>query len=318
MSKIVFINNSSELGAGTRGSSLGYPALKIAAIKNGSPFFKDTDTLTIVHENELLEHEISASNAKRIEGIYSIHEKVSSAVSASLEAQKFPFVIAGDHSNAAGTIAGIKKKFPDKRLGVIWIDAHADLHSPYTTPSGNIHGMPLAIALGEDNKSNARNILSDKEMQDWNKLKSVSGQSPCIGYEDLVFIGLRDTEYEEDWLIENNNVFNLSVTDVRLKGSKSIRKEIEHHLNNTDLIYISFDVDSMDCLAISHGTGTPVPGGFTKQESIKLLAELIQMDKLCCFEVTEINPLLDEKGNKMAESSLEIMEVVKNGIEQSN
>jgi len=142
----------SELGAGTRGASMGIDALKIAAIDLGSDYFRRHDDVEIVDENWLLLEKVKFKYAKRIRGIIKIYERISKNVARVLKKPgTFPIVLSGDHSSAGGTIAGIKAAYPDQSIGVVWIDAHADLHSPYTTPSGNMHGMPLAAALGEDN-----------------------------------------------------------------------------------------------------------------------------------------------------------------------
>jgi arginase len=136
----------SELGAGTRGASLGVDALKIAAIDLESNYFRKYDSVDIEDENWMLLEKVNHKYAKRIRGLVKIYERLSKVVVKQLKkTDAFPIVLAGDHSTAGGTIAGIKTAFPDERLGVIWIDAHADIHSPYTTPSGNLHGMPLVI-----------------------------------------------------------------------------------------------------------------------------------------------------------------------------
>lgn len=147
MKRIILVENKSEIGAGTRGASLGIDAVKIAALNAKSNYFKDTKIIKIENENDKLWEETSFESAKRIEGIVKVYKRISNSVSDILTKNKFPVLLSGDHSNAGGTIAGIKKAYPEKRLGVIWIDAHADLHSPYTSPTGNVHGMPLATAL---------------------------------------------------------------------------------------------------------------------------------------------------------------------------
>src|SRR5204863_2735786 len=108
----------------------------------------------------------------------------------------------GDHGTSGGTITGIKMAKPNSKLGVIWIDAHADLHTPYTTPSGNMHGMPLAAAIGEDNEDCKVHDLDEKTMKQWEQLKNFGKISPKILPEDIVFISLRDYEKEEKHLIE--------------------------------------------------------------------------------------------------------------------
>src|SRR6202034_239293 len=148
---VKLIEVKSEVGAGTRGASLGIDAIKIAALDFRSDFFRNHRSLNIPDDNSALFGMIESRYAKRIRSVIKMYERVAAAVRDTLKDGKYPIIIAGDHSTAGGSIAGVKMAYPDSRLGVIWIDAHADLHSPYTTPSGNIHGMPLATALAEDN-----------------------------------------------------------------------------------------------------------------------------------------------------------------------
>ena len=152
MKNIKLIEVPSEIGAGTRGASLGIDAIKIAALDFMSSFFIHFPSEKIEVENHLLFEPIQSPYAKRIGGILTMYDRVSKAVNDTFKNNFFPLVISGDHSTAGGTIAGIKFAKPKSRLGVIWIDAHADLHTPYTTPSGNLHGMPLSASIGEDNE----------------------------------------------------------------------------------------------------------------------------------------------------------------------
>src|SRR6187551_1913751 len=152
MKNIKLIEIPSEIGAGTRGASLGIDAIKIAALDFMSNFFVHFPSEKIEIQNNLLFEPIHSPYAKRIQGVANMYDRISKAVSDSIRNNFFPVIISGDHSNAGGTIAGIKMAKPKSKLGVIWIDAHADLHTPFTTPSGNLHGMPLATAIAEDNK----------------------------------------------------------------------------------------------------------------------------------------------------------------------
>jgi arginase len=308
MEKIRLILNTSELGAGTRGASLGIDAMKIASIKAGSKYFANYNTSVIPTQNDLLYNDIKFDKAKRIDGVIDNYEKTTAMVSEVMEGGEYPIVLAGDHSCAGGTIAGIKKAHPDKRLGVIWIDAHADLHSPYTSPSGNIHGMPLATALNEDNLEHKVKDLDDEIAGQWDRLKNMGGIAPKINPEDLVFVGVRDTEVPEDYYMANNNVKNVSVEEVRRSEVREIAEDILSYLKDCDMLYVSFDVDSMDCDLVSYGTGTPVPNGLTEQEASGLINNLLIDKRVKCFEVVEINPCLDNKQNKMAETAFRILE----------
>ncbi len=308
MKKLKFIEVKSEIGAGTRGASLGVDAIKIAALDYGSSLFKQIDSVEIPHQNHLLFETQGSPYAKRIKGIISLYEKLSAEVSTTLKKNGFPLVLAGDHSTAGGTIAGIKMAYPKQRLGVIRIDAHADIHSPYTTPTGNMHGMPLAASLAEDNVSNKMNKPDKDTIELWNKLKKLGNISPKINYKDLVYIGVRDIEPEESFLLKKHKVKAFTTAEVKRNGVEKIAREALSHLSQCNLIYISFDVDSMDS-SISKGTGTPVRNGITEKEAGSLCVRLIQNEKVCCFEICEVNPTLD-KENLMAENTFEILQKV--------
>lgn len=287
---------------------MGPDAIKIAALDYGSNLFKKIESTEVQTENNMLFESTGSPYAKRIKGLLSVLERTAIAVKSSLKSNEFPVILAGDHSTAAGTISGIKMAYPKMRLGVIWIDAHADLHSPWTTPSGNMHGMPIAAVMAEDNASNKMN-KPDKETLDlWNKIKKIGGISPKIDWNDIVYIALRDVEPEESYLLKKHKVKIFSSNEVKRNGVEKIARDTLAHLNRCHMIYISFDVDSMDS-SISKGTGTPVRNGITEKEAGSLLVRLIQNEKVCCFEIAEVNPTLD-KENLMAENTFEILQRV--------
>lgn len=306
MRNIKIIEVKSEIGAGTRGASLGIDALQIAALDFMSNFFVNFPIEKIETENHLLYEPVQSPYAKRIHGVLTMYERVAKSVSETLKSGLFPLVLAGDHSSAGGTIAGIRMAKPKNRLGVIWIDAHADLHSPYTSPSGNMHGMPLATALAEDNKEHKVHNPDPKTVDLWNQLKNVGKIAPKIQPEDLVFIGLRDYEKEEEAILKKNNIKVIPVQEVRRKGVEHVVRQALLHLSNCDDIYVSFDVDSLDS-SISRGTGTPVSNGLKEREAEDMMAALMQNHKICCFEITEVNPTLD-KENLMAEIAFNILQ----------
>jgi hypothetical protein len=152
ISRLKLYEITSELGAGTRGSSLGVKALKIASLGYNSDYFSLIPTTKIKTENDKLFEKVKHPYAKRIPYIYKMWERMSSSIYQTMAIEKkFPIILTGDHSNAGGLISGVKMAHPDKKIGLIWVDAHADIHSPITTPSGNMHGMPIAALLNEDN-----------------------------------------------------------------------------------------------------------------------------------------------------------------------
>lgn len=306
MKNIKLIEVSSEIGAGTRGASLGIEAIKIAAMDFMSNFFIHFPSEKIPHENKLLYEPIESPFAKRIKGVNLMYEKVSKSVADSIKNNFFPVVISGDHSTACATIAGIKLAKPKSKVGVIWIDAHADLHTPYTTPSGNMHGMPLAAAIGEDNKDCAVHELDEETKKYWDKLKSVTKNAQKILPEDIVFISLRDFEKEEKYLIDKYNIKVVTTKEVRSKGPENIVRSVIRYLDDCTDIYVSFDVDSLDS-SISKGTGTPVSNGLKEREAEDLISKFMQNRKICCFEIAEVNPTLD-KENLMAEIAFNILQ----------
>jgi arginase len=308
MKTLKFVEVKSEIGAGTRGASMGPDAIKIAALDYGSNMFKQIESIEIKTENQLLFEAPKPPYAKRIAGVLGIYERLSVQVAQLLKKNCFPIILAGDHSTAGGTIAGIKMAYPKQRLGVIWIDAHADIHSPYTSPSGNLHGMPLAASLNEDNIGSKMNKPDKDTIDLWNRLKKVGGISPKINYSDLVYIGVRDVEPEETFLLKKHKVKTFSTAEVKRNGVEKIARDALAHLTHCNLIYVSFDVDSMDS-SISKGTGTPVRNGITEKEAGSLCVRLVQNEKVCCFEICEVNPTLD-KENLMAENTFEILQKV--------
>jgi len=307
MSNIKIIKNRSDIGAGTRGSDMGIDAIEIAAINQNNDFFNKHAFQDVETHNETIYNKNTNNFAKRIEHVVEQCVRVSKAVAENLMQRFFPIVLSGDHSSALGTISGIKAANPDKILGVIWIDAHADIHSPYTSPSGNIHGMPLAAAMGIDNLECQINTPGEITATHWNGLKNIGVDGPKLKPEHLIYFGVRDFEEAEQYAIEKNNIRLIKVEELRYRGLDICVKESIGKLLDCDLIYISFDVDSMDCDNISYGTGTPVPYGLLPTEVMQIIDTLLATKKVCCIEFTEINPLLDNKGNKMAETAFEVL-----------
>jgi len=313
--KIKIIKNRSDIGAGTRGSDMGIDAIEIAAINKNSDYFNKYEFLDVKTINEAIYTKQQSIFALRIENVLKVCKNVSTDVKKTIQGNYYPIVLSGDHSSALGTISGLKLAHPEKTLGVVWIDAHADIHSPYTTPSGNIHGMPLAAALAYDNLDNKINNLSDSTNKNWEALKNIGNISPKIKPENIIYFGVRDTEKPENFIIETNNIKNYSVAEMRYRGFEKCIQEAINSLENCDHIYISFDVDSMDCDLISRGTGTPVSKGFDQQEVTGIMNSFVSTKKVSCIEIVEINPLLDEKGNVMAETAFEILRDITKTIE---
>lgn len=298
----------SELGCGKRGASHGPEAIMYADINRKGDFFSRFQFTRIEDLNYELIHPTPYTHAKYIDHIAKVVDKIVEEVEDCFDYEQFPIIFSGDHSNAIGSIAAIRNYYPDKRLGVIWIDAHGDLHSPCTTPSGNVHGMALAACLGDVYQSEAINTPDAATMHYWKRLLHAGDRRihPKVKPEDVVMIDIRDLE-EPEWTdIKDNHIRYYGPEAVSSKPIRQIASETLQYLDHCDLIYISFDVDSMDP-SVAIGTGTSTPGGMTLSNAKELMRSLFRSDKLVALEITEVNPLEDHK-NEMAQAVLQIMD----------
>jgi arginase len=296
----------SELGAGTWGASLGIEALQIAARAHESDVLDRYPSHQIKHA--FADREVPVW-AKNIGSIVKVYYKIADYIQWMIREQEaFPFVITGDHANAAGTIAGLKIAYPGKRLGVVWIDAHADIHTPWTSPSGNMHGMPVALSLNLRKDHRGTNKVSPTTEKFWNEACELGGIAPKILPQDLVFIGIRDLENEEWDIIQQLGIRYYTPMDLTELGTHRIVDETLAHLTDCDIIYVTFDVDSLESELIM-GTGTPVPGGLSVPQAVSILKRFWQEPRLVGLEVTEVNPLLDNQ-NRTAEIVSRVIEEV--------
>ncbi|MDZ4839187.1 MAG: arginase [Bacteroidota bacterium] len=306
MGKTKILICSSEVGAGKRGASLGPDAIRIEAVNQ---FFNIFDRLPSeeVKVSALNKYTPETKQAKYIKQIVSTHGKISSKMCKAHKEGYNTIIFSGDHSNAAGFFNGFREAYPTAKLGLIWIDAHGDLHSPYTSPSGNVHGMPVSILLGLDNLKYQRNNLKPEVKKNWEKIKKMGSLeiSPKLNPEDIIFIDIRDLEKEEWALIEELQIKHYTPAIRREIGVQKIIEETIAYFKDYDGMYISFDVDSMDP-SISTGTGTPVPDGLKRHEAAELLKAFVNMKNFKSLEITEVNPLLDTE-NKMAYAVVKIL-----------
>jgi arginase len=286
------ITVESDFGAGKKGAALGPQAL-LQELQQAN--FSAFD---VFNYSRLVPHEVTPSeetpHGRNIENIRNFQEKIVENIQDILKLHKIPFIISGDHSSANALISGIKDYHANSRIGVIWIDAHADLHSPYTTPSGNIHGMPIAALMGDDHREMAKNDPKDITRSLWEVLKKLGRRriTPKIQGRDLVFIALRSTEEEEEMIIKKEGIKAFRPDDIRKLGIETIATQTLEHLRNCEYIYVSFDVDSLDT-QYSTGTGTPVEDGLTVEQARHLITTFCNSEKLIGMEITEINPNLD-------------------------
>ena len=314
MKSIEFIQVPSDLGSGRRGAGLGISALHAVAQEEQMDIFHRYPRSYVPVRNEACFYPPKSSSAKYLEEIKIVIRDTGNKVKSVLERAVFPIILAGDHSTAAGSMIGSKLYAGEKRLGVVWIDAHADLHTPYTTPTGNVHGMPVAMAAAVDNMVEKQNHVDEATSNLWNDAKKLGWSGAKIDLEDFVLISGRALENQEQALMRRHGIKNFTVPEVRKLGVEEVVKQSLSRLAHCDYLYISFDVDSMDP-SISRGTGTPVPNGLTDVEALEINKLLIQSPKVIAWEMVEINPLLDIE-NKMAKVALNILDSMVETLEK--
>lgn len=219
--------------------------------------------------------------------IIDVNQKLNKEVSASIENNRFPLVLGGDHSIVVGSVSAISKHY--NNLGVIWYDAHGDLNIPEESPSGNIHGMPLRILTGE----------GPKELLELN--------SNVIKPENIVLIGMRDLDKGERQFIKDHNIKTFTMSDIDKLGIKEVIENTIEYLKsrNVDGVHLSLDVDALDPLE-TPGTGTRVLGGLSYRESHFALELLHQSHLISSMDLVEVNPLIDSN-NYTAEQAVSLV-----------
>lgn len=275
-----------DLGAGRRGVDMGPSALRIAGIaeKLTALGYNVADMGDIEIGTQETE-EIGSAKLKYLDEIAKKSEELARKVESSLEQGHFPLCLGGDHSMALGTIAGISSycRKNNLELGIIWIDAHADMNTEETTPSGNIHGMPVAASMGYGA----------------GRLTHLYGFSPKVKPENCHLIGLRSIDQQERETIKNLNVSVYTMTDIDKIGIHRVINRVLNDLKGkVDHIHVSFDLDSVDPEA-APGVGTPVSGGLSFREAHLLMETIAECGCMSSLEIAEVNPILDTR-NKSA------------------
>lgn len=177
--------------------------------------------------------------------------------------------------------------------------------------------MPIAAALGVDNQENQVNVVPEETARDWERMKNIGIPGPKFLPSDLIYMGVRDTEDPENQVVKKLGLRNYMVHDVRYRGLDTVMDEVIDTLYDCDILYISFDVDSLDCDLVSQGTGTPAPKGFDPEEVRQIIDRLLKTNKVVCLEITEVNPLLDD-GNTMAETAFWVLNEITKTITKAN
>lgn len=291
--KVRVIGFPMDLGAGRRGVDMGPSALRIAGV---------ADKLTALGYTVLDSGDVDIKTAEiqeianpRLRYLPEIKHActvLADEVESALDNDEFPLVLGGDHSMAIGTIAGIAAhcKKNNKRLGVIWIDAHSDINLPDTSPSGNIHGMPVAVSLG----------LGAPE------LTKIGGDFVKLHPHEIAMIGLRSVDEGERALIKKLKIESYTMSDIDKQGiHRIIAKVLSSMRAKVDHLHVSFDLDSVDPMFAS-GVGTPVPGGLTYREAHLIMEAIADTGYMASMEVAEVNPILDNK-NASAEAAADLI-----------
>lgn len=296
--KLCIITSEWEHGASITGTSLG-PAYILEAYAKGKE--KKIENIPVIN---VLQSTLSAEKLGRPQffkngSFLNLHqEKFAHHIAQSLHNGFKCLLLTADHSNGIGGISGMCLQVPSQEIGIVWIDAHLDLHSPYTTLSGNAHGMPLNAMLGDNNISESVREIDSETFALWEKTQLIRGSCEPIPTKNIVFIGTRDYEKQEWSLIQKHGIPTISPLEITKKGIDECLKIADKTLAHCSSLYISFDVDALDP-SISCATGTPVEGGLTQKMVLDILGHFCKDKRTTCIEITEFNPLLSNPKEMM-------------------
>lgn len=265
-----------DLGAGRRGVDMGPSALRLARLA------RSLESLGYeVKDMGNAEVPVPESYARRPEGtgdpLYA--DVIAAACTAAANALRarpagaLAISLGGDHSISMGTVPG---SAAGQRIGVLWVDAHADLNTPATSPSGNVHGMPVAHLLGQGDE----------------RFTSLWGDQPPLSAKDVIYIGLRSVDPPEARAIRDMGIAAFTMTEIDKRGIAAVAADALDRLAHVDRLHVSFDADVLDP-TIAPGVGTPVPGGLTYREAHLLMELLAESGKVSSLDLVEVNPILD-------------------------
>ncbi len=282
--KIRIIGVPIDLGQNQRGVDMGPSAIRYAGL---SPRLKSLGYQ--LHDAGNLYVPVRDSLAERSDdflgAIQQVCQVVYEAAAEAVKEGEIPLFLGGDHSLAIGTIGGVSSREP---IGVIWIDAHGDANSPETSPSGNIHGMPVATLLGKG----------------FPELVNIGRPGAKLSGNDLVMIGIRDLDSgERDWL-KQSGVKIYTMRDIDERGMGAVTREALEHLKGHNRLHVSLDMDGLDPDS-APGVGTQSPGGVSSREAQLLMEIIADTEKLASAEIVEINPILDHE-NRTAKIAVEL------------
>ena len=279
-----------DLGQNRRGVDMGPSAIRYAGVVERLQ--EIGHTVTDEGNIQIAAAEKTASpdtNLKNLKEVTDASTALANKIHDVMEDGQFPLILGGDHSIAIGTLAGLGDRYDN--LGVIWYDAHADLNTGETSPSGNIHGMPLAVSIGLGHE----------------KLVNIRGFAPKIKPENVVIIGARSIDPGERELIKEKGIKVFTMHDIDKLGMTEVMNNAMSYLKdrNVDGLHLSLDLDGIDPI-YTPGVGTPVPGGISYRESHLAMEMLFTSDMVTSTEFVEVNPILDEK-NKTADVAVALI-----------
>lgn len=290
---VALIGFPMDLGADRRGVDMGPSALRIAGIRERlDALGYHTEDLGDIHIQIKERQVVDNPRLKYLAEIVKTSEHLAAMIQSVLEASRFPICMGGDHAMALGTIAGIAAfcQKAGKTPGVIWIDAHADMNTDDTTPSGNIHGMPLAASLGRGHR----------------QLTHLMGFGPKLTAENCALIGARRLDPGEKAMIQDVGLPVYTMADIDRRGIAVIMDEVLSRLfPRVSHLHVSFDMDSVDP-GVATGVGTPVPGGLSYRETHFIMEAIAECGCMGSLEVAEVNPILDHR-NRSAEFAAELV-----------
>ncbi|MFB3828710.1 MAG: arginase [Bryobacteraceae bacterium] len=293
-SHIAIIGAPLDLGQGRRGVDMGPSALRVANLNGrlASLGYKVKDLGNVpVEQAESLAEEPGAP-ARYVPHIAAACKRLARMVERALAAKQAPVVLGGDHSVAIGTVAGVSHRFrrARKEIGLLWIDAHADMNTPETSPTGNVHGMPLACCIGMGPEA----------------LTSLQGYSPMVNPSKVAVVGLRDVDSLEKPHVRESGVQAFTMRDIDERGMSAVMEEALRIVSaGTAGFHLSLDMDVVDPQD-APGVGTPVRGGATYREAHLAMELICDSGHMLSMELVEINPVIDEV-NRTADLGVELI-----------
>ncbi len=283
-----------DLGAGRRGTDMGPSALYIAGLVDRlTALDHQVETVQSIGHIMMESTQVGDPTVRFLDVVRSVCAELKENVIRQMGNGYFPLTLGGDHSQAIGSVAGAAQhlKSQNESLGVLWFDAHADMNTPETSPSGNIHGMPLAVLIGKGHPS----------------LLDLVGKERALDPEHVVIFGARDIDPREAEFLKSIGVRIITMSEIDYRGvGLCIEEAIERVSVATGGIHLSFDLDGVDP-SQAPGVGTPVPGGLTLRESHLFCERVCRSEKLISMELVELNPTLDE-ANKTAKLAVWLIE----------